>query len=196
MVHEDISDEFEAALVERAKRIRVGHPLDPATEVGPLIDDAHFAKVMSYVARGQKEGAALAAGGHSPLPRCVAPTVFSQATNDMAIARDEIFGPVLTVMRFTDETEAIEIANDTDYGLTGYVWTNDLTRAMRVTGALEAGMIWVNSENVRHLPAPFGGMKMSGIGREGGDWSFDFYTEQKMIGFATGKHDIARLGVR
>ena len=112
----------------------------------------------------------------------------------MTIAREEIFGPVLTAIRFTDEDEALNIANDTQYGLTAYVWTNDVTRAMRFTNQLEAGMIWVNSENVRHLPTPFGGVKASGIGRDGGDWSFEFYMEQKHIGFATGHHKIPRLG--
>ncbi|MEZ5825242.1 MAG: aldehyde dehydrogenase family protein [Geminicoccaceae bacterium] len=112
----------------------------------------------------------------------------------MRIAREEIFGPVLTVIPFDDEEQAIEIANATDYGLTAYVWTDDLTRALRVTDRLEAGMIWVNSENVRHLPTPFGGTKASGIGRDGGDWSFEFYMEQKHIGLATGRHAIPRLG--
>ena len=101
---------------------------------------------------------------------------------------------MLTCLRFRDEEEATEIANGIPYGLTAYVWTQDLTRALRVTGALEAGMIWVNSENVRHLPTPFGGVKASGIGRDGGDWSFEFYMEQKHVGFATGAHKIPRLG--
>ena len=124
----------------------------------------------------------------------VQPTLLTDARNDMRIAREEIFGPVLTVIPFETEEEALKIANDTIYGLTAYVWTNDLTRAMRTTDKLEAGMIWVNSENVRHLPTPFGGVKASGIGRDGGDWSFDFYMEQKHIGFATGQHRMPKLG--
>lgn len=123
------------------------------------------------------------------------PTLFTGARNDMRIAQEEIFGPVLTSIPFATEEEALALANDTEYGLTGYVWTNDLTRALRFTDALEAGMIWVNSENVRHLPTPFGGVKASGIGRDGGDWSFEFYMEQKHIGFATGAHKITRLGI-
>jgi len=126
----------------------------------------------------------------------VQPTLFTNATNEMRIAQEEIFGPVLTSIPFSTEEEALTIANDTRYGLTAYVWTNDLTRALRFTDKLEAGMIWVNSENVRHLPTPFGGVKASGIGRDGGDWSFEFYMEQKHIGFATGQHKITRLGAQ
>jgi len=97
-------------------------------------------------------------------------------------------------MTFDTEEEALEIANGVEYGLTGYIWTNDITRALRFSDNLEAGMIWINSENVRHLPTPFGGVKASGIGRDGGDWSFDFYMEQKHIGLAKGKHSIPKLG--
>ena len=112
----------------------------------------------------------------------------------MRIAQEEIFGPVLTAMPFKDEAEALALANDVQYGLTGYLWTNDVTRAFRFTDALEAGMIWVNSENVRHLPTPFGGVKSSGVGRDGGDWSFDFYMETKNIAFANTAHAITKLG--
>ncbi|MEO0502047.1 MAG: aldehyde dehydrogenase family protein, partial [Pseudomonadota bacterium] len=180
----------------RAKTIKVGHPLDPATEVGPLIHQVHREKVEASFATATAEGATIAAGGTrvGDTGQYVAPTLFTHATNDMSIARDEIFGPVLTAIRFTTEDEALAIANDTPYGLTGYVWTADVTRAMRFTDRLEAGMIWVNSANVRHLPTPFGGMKASGIGRDGGDWSFEFYMEQKHIGIATGDPQIPRLG--
>ncbi len=102
----------------------------------------------------------------------------------MRVAQEEVFGPFLTVIPFRDEDDAVEIANDVKYGLTGYVWTNDTGRALRVADALEAGMIWLNSENVRHLPTPFGGMKASGIGRDGGDYSFDFYMETKHVSLA------------
>ena len=113
----------------------------------------------------------------------------------MRIAQEEIFGPVLTMLTFEDEAEALEIANNVAYGLAGYLWTNDITRALRFSNALEAGMIWVNSENVRHLPTPFGGVKASGIGRDGGHWSFDFYMEQKNIAIALGTHKIQQLGM-
>ncbi|MCE8535403.1 5-carboxymethyl-2-hydroxymuconate semialdehyde dehydrogenase [Ruegeria pomeroyi] len=196
LVQDTIREEFEARLVERVNNIKVGHPLDPATEIGPLIGEEHFAKVTSYFGIARQDGATVAAGGEvvGDQGYFVRPTLFTGAHNDMRIAREEIFGPVLTSIPFSTEEEALQIANDTPYGLTGYLWTNDLTRALRFTDKLEAGMIWVNSENVRHLPTPFGGVKASGIGRDGGDWSFEFYMEQKHIGFATGQHKIQRLG--
>jgi 5-carboxymethyl-2-hydroxymuconic-semialdehyde dehydrogenase len=113
----------------------------------------------------------------------------------MRVAQEEVFGPFLTVIPFADENDAIAIANGVNYGLTGYVWTGDMGRALRVADALEAGMIWLNSENVRHLPTPFGGMKSSGIGRDGGDYSFDFYMETKHVSLARGTHKIQQLGV-
>ncbi len=196
LVQDTIAEEFTAKLAARANAIRVGHPLDPKTEVGPLIDRVHLEKVCSYFDKARAEGATIAAGGirlDGP-GHFVRPTLFTGARNDMAIAQEEIFGPVLTAIPFSNEEEALEMANAVEYGLTGYIWTNDITRALRLSDKLEAGMIWVNSENVRHLPTPFGGMKASGIGRDGGDWSFEFYMEQKMIGLATGRHAIPRLG--
>ena len=196
LVQESIRAEFEAKLAARVNNIKVGHPLDPATEIGPLISREHFEKVTSYFDIAQQDGAVIAAGGETVGDKghFVRPTLFTQASNDMRIAQEEIFGPVLTSIPFATEAEGLQIANDIPYGLTGYVWTNDLTRALRFTDKLEAGMIWVNSENVRHLPTPFGGVKASGIGRDGGDWSFEFYMEQKHIGFATGAHKIPKLG--
>ena len=196
LVQDTIREEFEAKLVARVNNIKVGHPLDPMTEIGPLVTEEHYNKVTSYFAIAKEDGATTAAGGETIGDEgyFVRPTLFTNATNDMRIAQEEIFGPVLASIPFTTEDEALSIANDTPYGLTGYVWTNDLTRALRFTDKLEAGMIWVNSENVRHLPTPFGGVKSSGIGRDGGDWSFDFYMEQKHVGFATGQHKIMRLG--
>ncbi|MFD1509640.1 5-carboxymethyl-2-hydroxymuconate semialdehyde dehydrogenase [Lacimonas salitolerans] len=196
LVQQSIAPEFIARLTERVSTIRLGHPLDPQTEVGPLIHKVHFDKVCSYFDVARQDGATIAAGGSAlnQPGHYVRPTLFTHATNDMRIAQEEIFGPVLTAIPFATEAEAVQIANDTAYGLTAYVWTNDLTRALRFTNSLEAGMIWVNSENVRHLPTPFGGVKASGIGRDGGDWSFEFYMEQKHVGFATGQHKIPRLG--
>ena len=196
LVQDTIKEKFEQQLTERVNKIKVGHPLDPDTEIGPLIATDHFNKVSSYFKIAVDDGATIAAGGarHGDKGFFVQPTLFTNATNTMRIAQEEIFGPVLTSISFSTEEEALEMANDIPYGLTGYVWTNDLTRALRFTDKLDAGMIWVNSENVRHLPTPFGGVKSSGIGRDGGDWSFEFYMEQKHIGFATGQHKISRLG--
>jgi 5-carboxymethyl-2-hydroxymuconic-semialdehyde dehydrogenase len=198
LVQDTIREEFEEKLIARVNNIKVGHPLDPATEIGPLVTEEHFNKVVSYFDIAKEDGATVAVGGTKVGDEgyFVRPTVFTNANNKMRIAQEEIFGPVLTSIPFTTEEEALNMANDTPYGLTGYVWTNDLTRALRFTERLEAGMIWVNSENVRHLTTPFGGVKSSGIGRDGGDWSFEFYMEQKHIGFATGQHKITRLGAQ
>lgn len=199
LVEESIYDSFTAKVAERAKRIKIGHPLDPETVVGPLIHPVHEKKVLEYIGIGQQEGATLAAGGtkfDGPGGGCyVSPTLFTGANNGMRIAQEEIFGPVLTAIPFKDEAEALALANDVRYGLAGYLWTSDVTRAFRFTDHLEAGMIWVNSENVRHLPTPFGGIKNSGIGRDGGDWSFDFYMETKNVAFVSSAHAIQRLGV-
>jgi len=198
LVDESIHDEFTALVAEKAKRIKIGHPLDPETVVGPLIHPDHEKKVLGYVDLARSEGATIAAGGCKVAGpgggAYVAPTLFTNADNGMRIAQEEIFGPVLTAIPFRDEAEALRLTNDVSYGLSGYVWTSDVTRALRFTDALEVGMIWVNSENVRHLPTPFGGVKNSGIGRDGGDWSFDFYMETKNIAFATRAHAIPKLG--
>jgi hypothetical protein len=163
-------------VAEKAKRVKLGHPLDPETVIGPMIHPIHERKVLDYLEIGKREGATIAAGGgkvEGPGGGCyVAPTLFTSAHNGMRIAQEEIFGPVLTAIPFKHEAEALALANEVQYGLTGYLWTSDVTRALRFTDQLEAGMIWVNSENVRHLPTPFGGVKGSGIGRDGGDWSY------------------------
>ena len=197
LVHTSIYKEFAAKAAERVKKIKVAHPLDPATEIGPLIHPRHVAKVLSYADAAKKEGATIAAGGGASSlgENYVEPTLYTGAHNGMKIAQEEIFGPVLTMIPFADEQEALSIANDVRYGLTAYIWTRDVGRAHRVAQAVEAGMVWVNSENVRHLPAPFGGVKSSGIGRDGGDYSFDFYMETKNIAIALGDHKISRLGV-
>jgi 5-carboxymethyl-2-hydroxymuconic-semialdehyde dehydrogenase len=198
LVQESIAPAFVEKLAARVRKLKVGHPLDPATEVGPLIHERHYNKVCSYFDVAKRDGATIAVGG-TPHDGpgggfYVAPTLVTGASNAMRVAQEEVFGPFLTVIPFKDEREAIALANDVPYGLTGYVWTGELGRGLRVADALEAGMIWVNSENVRHLPTPFGGMKASGIGRDGGDYSFDFYMETKHVSLARGTHKIQRLG--
>ena len=197
LIQSTVAKEFTAKLVDRVKNIKVGNPLDPQTEVGPLIHKVHMEKVLSYFQVARDEGVNIAVGGEriGQDGWFVEPTLFTNATGEMRISQEEIFGPVLTVIPFDGEEEAINIANNVRYGLTGYVWTNNLARSLRVSNALEAGMIWVNSENVRHLPTPFGGIKDSGIGRDGGDWSFEFYMEQKHVGLALGNHRIPKLGI-
>ncbi len=196
-VEKSVYQKFTRAVAEKAKRIKIGHPLDPDTVVGPLIHPVHEKKVLSYIDLGRSEGAKVAAGGEKvsgPGGGCyVLPTLFVDANNRMRIAQEEIFGPVLTAISFEDESQALALANDVQYGLAGYLWTSDVMRALRFSEELEAGMIWVNSENVRHLPTPFGGVKGSGIGRDGGDWSFDFYMETKNVAFATAPRRISKL---
>lgn len=198
LVQDTIYDAFTAKVAARAKAIKVGHPLDPDTEVGPLIHPVHESKVLSYFDIGRADGATVAAGGekaNGPGGGCyVKPTLFTGAHNKMRIAQEEIFGPVLTAIPFKDEDEALAVANDVPYGLAAYLWTQDVTRAFRFSESVQAGMVWVNSENNRHLPTPFGGSKESGIGRDGGDWSFDFYMETKNVCFATTAHSIPKLG--
>lgn len=198
LVQRSIGDQFVDALAERVTRLRVGHPLDPETEIGPLITRDHLQKVMRYFEIAKEDGADIRVGGKrsdfDASGNYVEPTLFTSARNDMRIAQEEIFGPVLTVIPFEDESEALSLANGVQYGLAGYLWTADVGRAHRFAREMDAGMIWVNSENVRHLPTPFGGMKASGVGRDGGDYSFDFYMETKNISIALGDHRIPKIG--
>jgi 5-carboxymethyl-2-hydroxymuconic-semialdehyde dehydrogenase len=201
LVQNTIREQFEARLVKRVQALTVGHPLDPATEIGPMIHPRHSEKVRSYRAIAVADGARVVMGAlpagvdESSDSNYVAPMLVLDARNDMRIAQEEVFGPVLTVIGFDDESDAVAAANDVEYGLAGYLWTSDTGRAHRVARDLDVGMVWVNSHNVRHLPTPFGGVKRSGIGRDGGDYSFDFYMETKNIAVSYGRHAIPRLGV-
>ena len=196
LVQRSIADDFIEKLAARVKKLKVGHPLDPDTEIGPLIHERHLSKVCSYFDVARQEGAQILAGGarsDNGAGNYVQPTLV-RANANSRLAQEEIFGPFLTALTFETEADAIGLANNVRYGLAGYVWSGEIGRALRVADALDAGMVWVNSENVRHLPTPFGGMKASGIGRDGGDYSFDFYMETKMVSLARGAHTIQRLG--
>jgi 5-carboxymethyl-2-hydroxymuconic-semialdehyde dehydrogenase len=193
-----VYDSLVSGLAERAARIRVGAPSDPSTEIGALVHPEHYERVLSYVRLGVREGARLVAGGSRPagLPEgnYLAATVFADVTPDMRIFQEEIFGPVVCVTPFDSEEEAIALANNTRYGLAAYIWTSDLRRAHRVAASVEAGMTWVNSHNVRDLRTPFGGVKASGLGREGGQHSIDFYTESRIVHVAMGDTHVPRFG--
>jgi 5-carboxymethyl-2-hydroxymuconic-semialdehyde dehydrogenase len=196
-LHKKIKDQFVEALKQRVANIRVGDPMDPQTELGPLIEKNHFNKVNSYIEMANTEGCEVFQG---VVPESlkkgnfVPPTLLLNAKNDMRVCQEEIFGPVMAVLEFETEEEVIAAANGVKYGLAGYVWTNDIKRGHRVAQAVEAGMLWVNAQNVRDLRIPFGGMKDSGIGREGGHYAFEFYTEPKVIHVAIGNHPIPQFG--
>jgi 5-carboxymethyl-2-hydroxymuconic-semialdehyde dehydrogenase len=204
LVQQSVYADFVQKFVERARRITVGDPLDDKTIVGPMISQAHLAKVRSYIELGPKEGATLLCGGldaPADLPErvkkgnYVMPTVFADVDNRMKIAQDEIFGPVACLIPFKDEADAIRLANDIAYGLSSYVWTENIGKAHRVAAAVEAGMCFVNSQNVRDLRQPFGGTKASGTGREGGTWSYEVFCEPKNIAVSLGSHHIPHWGV-
>ena len=199
LVQNGLYEQIVAAVAERAGHIRVGDPTDPKTELGPLIRPEHHERVLAYIDSARAQGARVLAGGERPpdLPNgnFLKATVIADVNETMKVFQEEIFGPVLVAMPFTDEGEAIRLANATQYGLAAYVWTNDIRRAHRVAHAIDTGMCWINSQNVRDLRTPFGGVKSSGIGREGGDYAFDFYCETEIVHVALGSHHIPRLGI-
>jgi len=191
-VHKSIHAAFVERLRERTSRLRIGDPLDPRTQVGALISEEHMEKVLGFIARGRAQGARLVTGGarvtSGELSRgyFVAPTVFDHCHDDMDIVRREIFGPVMSVLEFTGEEEVIARANATEFGLAAGVFTNDLTRAHRVIAQLQAGTCWINHYNVTPIELPFGGVKMSGLGRENGRAAIEHYTQLKSVYVAMG----------
>ncbi|MBF6672296.1 5-carboxymethyl-2-hydroxymuconate semialdehyde dehydrogenase [Glutamicibacter sp. FBE19] len=199
LVQRDIYDDFVSKFAQRAKNIRVGLPSDPKTEVGSLVHPKHFEKVMSYIEIGKTEGRLLAGGGRAEgfedEGNYVAPTVFADVAPDAQIFQDEIFGPVVAITPFDTDEEALELANNTKYGLAAYVWTSNLKRAHNFAHQIESGMVWLNSNNVRDLRTPFGGVKASGLGREGGYRSVDFYTTQQSIQITLNEAHSPKFGV-
>ncbi|MBI1270721.1 aldehyde dehydrogenase family protein [bacterium] len=187
IIEDSIYHEFLHRLCERAKKIKIGPGIDPATEMGPLVNDKQLARVMDYIEIGQREGARLETGGQSLQGKSfgngyyVSPTVFSETRPDMRIVQEEIFGPVVVLQRFSTEAEALKLANDTTFGLAGAVFTNDITRAHRFIKGLKAGITWINGYHNTYNECPWGGYKQSGWGRELGTYGLDNYTEVKQI---------------
>lgn len=185
LVERPVYDEVVEKLAKLAKAAELGDPLDPKTQIGPIVSKAEFDKVQSYIADGKKSTARLVAGGATRKINgnglFIEPTVFADATNDLRISREEIFGPVLPIIPFKDEDEAIRIANDTSYGLASGIQTGDLRRALRLADRIKAGTVWLNTWHKYHPNAPFGGYKMSGYGREQGAEALESYTQYKTI---------------
>ncbi|XBQ10830.1 MAG: betaine-aldehyde dehydrogenase [Salinarimonas sp.] len=194
-VHRRVMDAFLDKLVARTERMVIGDPKDPATHVGPLISHEHMGKVLAAIERGKAAGARLLTGGDQVTANgldkgfYVAPTIFAECTDEMDVVREEIFGPVMTVLPFDDEEEVVARANATPYGLAAGVFTNDLTRAHRVAAALEAGTVWINAYNLTPIEMPFGGVKQSGLGRENGHAAIQHYTQEKSVYVALGDVD-------
>src|SRR5712671_2304340 len=185
-VHRSIAEEFDQRVAAGSRKLTIGDPLDARTEVGPLISMKQRARVQGYIQVGRQEGARLLAGGSAPGGHLSAgsflePTVFDRADNRMRIAQEEIFGPVLTIIPFTDEDEVLGLVNDTPYGLSGSIWTRDIGRALRVARGVKTGVLSINSSRSVHQEAPFGGYKRSGIGRELGMHALQLYTEVKNV---------------
>jgi aminomuconate-semialdehyde/2-hydroxymuconate-6-semialdehyde dehydrogenase len=187
-VERPLFENFVAALKERAEKLKLGRPEDSGTSMGPLISQEQRDKVLSYYKKAVEEGATVVTGGGVPdMPgelvegAWVQPTIWTGLPDDAAVTTEEIFGPCTHIAPFDDEDEVVRRANALDYGLAASVWTTNLARAHRMSGRIEAGIVWVNSWFLRDLRTPFGGMKQSGIGREGGIHSLEFYTELKNV---------------
>ncbi|KDP84655.1 betaine-aldehyde dehydrogenase [Cupriavidus sp. SK-3] len=203
-VQDTVYDDFARKFAERARRLRVGDPTSEQTHVGAMITQQHWEKVTGYIRLGEQEGATILAGGAqrpSDLPahlrngNFVQPTVLANVENHMRVAQEEIFGPVACLIPFKGEDDGLAMANDTAYGLASYIWTQDVGKVHRLARGIEAGMVFVNSQNVRDLRQPFGGTKASGTGREGGEFSFEVFAEVKNVCISMGGHHIPRWGV-
>ncbi|HLL88896.1 MAG TPA: aldehyde dehydrogenase family protein [Tepidisphaeraceae bacterium] len=184
LVHESVADELVRRVVERTRHVKTGDPMDEATQVGAIINAQQYEKIMAYVDAGQRGGATLCCGGKplaTPGGRFIAPTVFDHVPPESPLAREEVFGPVLAVVRFKDAAEAARLANDTEYGLSASVWTRDLDTAVNMSRAVRAGTVWVNTFLEGTPELPFGGYKQSGLGRELGRFAADEYTETKTV---------------
>jgi acyl-CoA reductase-like NAD-dependent aldehyde dehydrogenase len=187
LVQESVGDDFFDELASRVEKLRLGDPLDASTHISPVASRAQLDKVLGYIETGKEEGAKALTGGGRATGEGLAegffvePTIFTGATNENRIAREEIFGPVGTVIRFKDEDDAARIANDTDYGLAGAIWTENLRRAHRMIRRVRGGTIWVNNYRIGEYTRPFGGFKQSGIGREQGIDALHEYTENKSV---------------
>lgn len=184
LVHESVHDKLVAKITERARQIRLGDPMMPDTEMGPVANEPQYKKVLDYIDVAKADGATISCGGAgdpSLAGYFVQPTVLVDVTNDMRIAREEVFGPILSVIKFRDEEEAVRIANDTRFGLAAAVWTQNVHRAHRVAHRLRAGSVWINAYRVVSFAAPFGGFKESGLGRENGIDAMREFSETKSV---------------
>ena len=186
-VESSIYDTFKNDFVHRVKQLKVGHPSEKNTQIGALVSKGHSEKVLQYIAVAEQEGGRILCGGNKVILKgfekgyYLEPTVIEIATNACTINQEEVFGPVVTIMPFNGEDEVLQMANDVKYGLSATIWTNDLKRTMRMSNQIQAGIVWVNTWMMRDLRTPFGGMKDSGVGREGGFEALRFFTEPKNV---------------
>ncbi|MEY3373285.1 MAG: hypothetical protein RLZZ537_1753, partial [Pseudomonadota bacterium] len=186
LIHRDIYDDFKKTFVAESSALKIGAPSDPATKLGPVMSEAHFRKVLAYIALAKDEGGSILCGGEAVKPEgCdgwfITPTVIEGLPMDSDFCQDEIFGPVVSLHAFDNDDQALALANASRYGLAASVWTGDLMRAHRMANELECGIVWINTWMQRDLRTPFGGMKQSGFGREGGLDAMKFFTEPKTV---------------